>query len=245
MKFLFYPFDVRTEEGRRKWLQKRLGVITASAAHRVLQPKKLELSEQRRGYLCELLEEWMTGEEIERYANEWQQRGLEEEDAAIAAYEAIRGETQPGGFFTTDDGLIGASPDRLVGEDGDLEIKCGALRTVIGYALDHAEISADHQLQIQTRLWLHGRDWCDVFAYHPALMLDPVRVRRNEKVIAAIEKHLPAFAQEMLRAREKLEREHGPFERRGTLDQPPWRVDDIITEADLDQIIRLRQEQGL
>ena len=32
---------------------------------------------------------------------------------------------------------------------------------------------------------LHGREWVDVFSYHPLLFLPPVRVYRDEAVIAA------------------------------------------------------------
>ena len=33
-------------------------------------------------------------------------------------------ETSPGGFITSDDGMLECSPDRLIGDRGDLELKC-------------------------------------------------------------------------------------------------------------------------
>jgi len=243
----FYPLDARTEEGRRKWLQLRLGIATASSFNRIITPKKLELSEQRYSLRDELLEEWMTGEEVERYASEWQQRGIEEEDAAIAAYEAARGETSPGGFFTSDDGLIGCSPDRLIGNNGDLEIKTGALRTGIGYKLgQRTDIAADHQLQIQGRLWIHGREWCETFGYFhhrsgQTIILPPVRVYREEKIIKALKEHLPRFVEELLRAREELERDHGPFLRLGS-PAPPDPLE--VSQADLDRIFAAQKEHA-
>jgi|SRR5215831_15184273 len=212
MSYVFHDVDARTEDGRREWLKLRLGIPTASEFHRILSPKKLELSAQRHEYAYRLLEEWITGEEIESYQNEWMQRGSELEDYAISAYEAFRGDTKPGGFFTTLDGMAGGSPDRLVGDAGDLEIKCGAMRTTIGYVFRN-HIEDDHMLQIQGRLWIHEREWVDVFAYHPVMPLPPKRVYRDEKVIKAIDTNLKLFVNDLLECRLKLEREFGPFEK--------------------------------
>ena len=231
---IWHNIDPRTEKGRQDWLQLRCGIPTASEFHKIITPKTLQLSKQRDEHMDRLLEEWITGEPIEDPRTEWMQYGIELEDQAVSAYEAIREETTVGGFFTTDDGLVGGSPDRLVGDRGDLEIKCGALRTTIGH-YRRGGIDAEHRLQIQGRLWLHGREWVEVFAYHPAMILQPVRANRDEKAIAAIAAGVTAFVGEMMEARLKIEREFGPFIRRPR-EAPPLKDGEILDGVTMDDV---------
>jgi len=237
----FYPVDARSrEDGRRAWLKLRLGIPTSSCFHRILTPKKLEISSQAKGYLAELLEEWITGEEIEAPQTEWMARGIEDEDLAVSSYEGIYDvETKPGGFFTDDSGMIGCSPDRLVGDNGDLEIKTGAVRTMVGYALN-GKIAEDHMLQIQGRLMIHEREWCEVFAYNRLIIPKPVRVYRDEKVIGVLKVVLGAFVDQLLEARLKLEREFGPFTRVDRTPPPADHSQDFLTAEEQETIIRAR-----
>jgi len=65
------------------------------------------------------------------------ERGTALEAEGVAYYELTTDlEAAPCGFALTDDGLAGASPDRLVGLDGLLEVKCPAAATHVGYLLD-------------------------------------------------------------------------------------------------------------
>ncbi len=205
---IFHDVEPLSEE----WRACRLGIPTASNFHKILTPKKLILSDQSEKYMYELLAEWMTGEEVENYKSEYMLRGNELEDQIWKAYEAYTGtETRRGGFFTTDDGLIGGSPDRLVGTDGDLEAKAPLIHTQVGYAL--GGIDDAYMLQLQGRLWLHKREWVDIFSWHPKLFIPPVRVRPIEKFQKAIGEVLPAFVTTMLNARVVLEQRYGPFVR--------------------------------
>lgn len=204
----FYDVEPLSQE----WRSIRLGIPTASNFHKILTPKKLALSDQSEKYMYELLAEWMTGEETESYKSEFMQRGNDVEDQIWKAYEAYTGvETSRGGFFTTDDGLIGGSPDRLVGEVGDLEAKAPMIHTQVGYAI--SGIDDAYMLQLQGRLWLHKRDWVDIFPWHPKLFIPPVRIRPIDKFQTAIGEVIPAFVKTMLEARIKLEDKYGPFTR--------------------------------
>ena len=125
---IFHAVNPRSQE----WHALRLGIPTSSEFSKIITPKTMKLSSQAQGYLCRLLGEWLTGEQVENFASPWMDRGTELEDSAILAYEMLTDtETSPGGFVTTDDGLIGCSPDRLIGDDGDLEIKCPLIHTHI------------------------------------------------------------------------------------------------------------------
>ncbi len=229
----FYPVDARSEDGRREWLKLRLGRPTASCFHRIITPKRMEISSQAPAYLNELLEEWVTGEEIDTPQTSWMQRGIEDEDAAVAAFEMITDtETTPGGFFTNDAGTIGASPDRLIGSSADLEIKTGAIRTMIGYALDGG-ITEDHKCQIQGRLLIHEREYVEVFAYNPRIMVPPVKVYRDEKFIKALDAVLNSFVEIMFKKREILEQRFGPF----TRPEPEAEPSEFLSESDGERIL--------
>ncbi len=65
------------------------------------------------------------------------------------------------GFFATDDGLFGVSPDGLVGDDGLIEIKTMCSSATLFRAVVDGDIS-DYRDQIVGELWLLHRDWCDL-----------------------------------------------------------------------------------
>ena len=94
--------------------------------------------------------------------------------------------------MTTDDGLVGASPDRLiVGASAGLEIKCPLLPTHIGYRLDGP--GDDYRPQVQGQLWVAEFEWLDFYSYHP--QMEPVRLRtqRDDAYIKLIEQALRDF----------------------------------------------------
>lgn len=227
------------EGDSQQWHELRLGIPTASEFHRIVTPRKLTISSQAEGYLYRLLAEWLTGQELPSYESDYMTLAKENEPRARKAYEMLTGsEVTNGGFFTTDDGLIGCSPDGLVGADGDLEIKCPALNTHIGYALNGP--GDDYRLQVQGRLMIHGREWCDFFPWNPLLTVPPRRFYRDEKVIDTLRRVLAAFVEQMLECRLKLEREFGPFVR-------PERVAAAhdcgafgVSDADVDAILSAR-----
>lgn len=225
-----------------EWKAMRLGIPCSSEFHRIITPKKMELSAQRYKLMFRLLAEWMTGTsvaEADELRSEYMDRGHELEDRAIAAYEMLtEQETQPGGFITTDDGMVGCSPDRLVGTAGDAELKCPALNTQIKNAL-LGTLDDDYRCQLQGRLLIHGREWVDIMPYHPAITIPPVRVVRDDKFITPLERALKEFVAEMLDKRCELERRFGPFVRQSD-DVAPDHSDDFLTEADAEMIIAAR-----
>ncbi len=224
-----------------EWFAARLGIPTSSEFHRVMTPKTRKLSSQAPGYMYRLIAEWLTGEQVENFESEYMVRGVELEDKAMLAYEGLQDvETQPGGFITTDDGLIGCSPDRLVGERGDLELKCPLIHTQVKYALE-GTVDDDYMCQLQGRMMIHGREWVDIFAYHPRLIIPPVRVVRDEKFIADLKATLAAFVDTMLDCRLKLEQRFGPFTRQQV--EEPYSGPDFITVEDEEEIIRNYRER--
>src|SRR5690606_12535880 len=121
------------------------------------------------------------------------------------AYELEAGvEVQTVGLIITDDGLFGGSPDGLVGADGGVEIKCPGIHTHIGYLLDPATLEAAYRGQVQALLWLTGREWWDLWAYHPELPPVRVRVLPDAAWRAAWEPALASFLDALTAARDRL-----------------------------------------
>lgn len=173
------------EQGSEAWLLARLGIPTASEFRRLItatgQPSK-----QSDAYANELVAEWLTGQPAGADLSDkpWVARGKEMEAEAAAWYQFTQGvEIAPVGFCKHDDHEVGCSPDRLVGDDGLLEIKAPAPHTLVGYLLAD-KLPADYKAQVQGQLWITGRLWCDFLAFHPQFPKQfLVRVGRNERYI--------------------------------------------------------------
>jgi exodeoxyribonuclease (lambda-induced) len=136
----------------------------------------------------------MLGRPIDAPTTALMDRGHELESSAVDFYMLQRDgmETVAVGFCTTDDGRYGASPDRFVGEDGLLEVKCPTHGVHVGYLL-HGTIAASYWPQVQGQLLVTGRKWSDVISYHPDLPMALIRVERDEEYIAKLSSALDQF----------------------------------------------------
>ena len=170
------------EQQSPEWFEKRLGIPTASRFDKIITPAG-KASSQADDYANTLVAEWLMGAKVDIDQNYWMQRGVELEPEAVAAYEFEHDmDTQTVGFVTTDDGWIGASPDRMVGDDGIVEVKCPAPHTHIGYLLKN-ELPGGYRAQVQGQLMVTERQWCDWISYHPDMPTVVVRVYRDEEYI--------------------------------------------------------------
>lgn len=194
------------------WEELRRGIPTASAFHKIISPLGKE-SEQREAYVNICIAEKILKRQIDtQIANsDAMDRGHFLEGDAMRYYEAQTGmDTKPGGFVTTDDGLIGCSPDRLVGDDGLLELKCPLPHTQIGYLIaqikkergievkSKLDLSIKYKPQLQGQLYVTGRKWVDILTYDPDFPDHCVtRVERDEPYLACMEKLLGKFCDEV------------------------------------------------
>ena len=173
------------------WDRLRLGIPTASNAHKILTPGG-KPSAQWGDYGDHLIAERVLQRPVNTYTSSIMERGQREEEDAVAWYEADREvDTKYIGFVTTDDGKIGCSPDRLVGDDGLAEIKCPEPGTMIKYWRKGADEKYKPQLQMQ--LFVTGRKWVDIIAWHPEMTRIVCRVERDEAYIACLEEQLYLF----------------------------------------------------
>jgi len=194
------------EPGSAEWHKARLGIPTSSEFSRIFTPTgRPSKSATSNKYACQLIAESMLGHPVSDYESDWMLRGKDLEERAVSYYELQTDrDTTSGGFCTTDDGKVGCSPDRLIGDDGGLEIKCPSEIIHVATLLGLEDVLVKHRLQVQGSLWVTGRSWWDFLSYHPDLPPALMRIERDEEFIAALEKHVRAFCVGLEEMRERL-----------------------------------------
>lgn len=182
------------EQGSQEWHDLRLGIPTASEFDSILTPATMKPSKSMKPYAIRLVAEKLLGRAvIDLSGNKHVERGKELEPDAARMYEFSRDvTTSPVGFITTDDGKVGASPDRLVdGQPGAVELKCPAPYTHVGYLLDG--FGADYRVQVQGQMLVGGFEWVDRMSFHPELPPRTDRTYRDEAFIKLLADALDQF----------------------------------------------------
>jgi hypothetical protein len=204
---------IECEQGSPTWYSARLGIPTASQFHRIVTPTG-RLSSSAKAYAHYLIAETLLGRSLETEMNlEWIERGRQLEPEAARAYEFSEGvEARAVGFVTTDDGRIGASPDRLIiGEAAGLEIKCPAPQTHIGYLL--GELGDHYKPQVQGQMLVCEFERVDLWSYSPEMPPALIRTERDEPYIAKLRDALGEFCDRKDELIERL-RQRGLFAER-------------------------------
>lgn len=192
-------------QGTPDWLYARLGVVTASNAHRIITPKTLKLSSQASGYAHELLAESALGHPIDNASSGFMERGNILEMKARQWYELQRDcEVEEVGFIMRDDRRAGCSPDGLVGANGGVEIKCPSAAVHIATLLGEAD--EKHRCQVQMSMWVTEREYWDRVSYNPDLPSALIRFNRDEKFIAALSDAVDQFLEYLLESKLKLQK---------------------------------------
>ena len=189
------------------WYSERCGKVTASRVKDLnAKPSK---GKALNALGLTILAERLTGVQKETPTNFAMQWGIDNEPHAIAAYE---NET---GFFVNGTGLIdhpfiemfGASPDGLVGENGQIEVKCPDTTTHLNTLLTK-EVPGEYIPQITSQLACTRREWCDFVSYDPRL--DPelqiiiIRVFAKDLNIESLERDVRAFNRTIEEAKASL-----------------------------------------
>ena len=182
------------EQGSLEWFMARLGIPTSSRASDLITPTGKKSTSYKR-YAYELAAEVISEEPLDQWEGTYDmQRGKELEPMAVKFYEYATGsDTQPVGFITDDNGLYGCSPDRLVGDDGMLEIKNlkhhNHLKHVYEYASE-GTIPTDYVPQTRMQMLVAERSWCDLLLHHPDLPSKIIRVERDPEYDEILEAQL-------------------------------------------------------
>ena len=186
------------EQGSPEWFAQRLGKVTASRVADVIAKTKTGYSTSRDNYMAQLVCERMTNTVAESYSNSAMQWGTETEPLARAAYEAyadvLVDEVAMIAHPTIE--AAGASPDGLVGDVGQLEIKCPNTATHIETLLTR-EIPKKYMCQMYWQMACTGREWCDFVSYDPRmpdhLKLCVINVPYNAELVQGLEIEIAKF----------------------------------------------------
>lgn len=181
-----------------EWFAARLGRATTSRFGEIITPKKRELSASHLPYALCLIHEMKTGEPTEKFEQSyWMERGslLEAEAGKLYEFETDTN-LMRGGFITNDAETLGASPDRRVGNDGFVEIKCPAPWNHLEH-LRSKVINPNHMPQVQGQLLIGEREWVDWFSYHPEYQPSRIRTYRDEAFIADLKLRLDEFQEKL------------------------------------------------
>ena len=191
-------------QGTSEWLALRRGIPTASQFCKIICSAG-QASIQANAYLETLVAEQTNGESCTAFAgNEWTERGKELEPEAVQSYERhMRVRADKVGFITDRDRTVGCSPDRLVGIDGLLEVKCPAPHTHAKYLRDQ-RIDMRYYPQVQGQMFITGRKWVDFFSYHPDQPHLRLRITRNEPYLAKLGELLRLFRRKLADRRSSM-----------------------------------------
>lgn len=185
------PIHHAVVQGSEEWLRLRLGKPTASEFDRIITAKKWEPTsgEARRKYALQLVTELILDGPLDGVTTPSMIHGKDWEVKARRAYEMIDGvDAVDCGFVTTDDGLVGASPDAFIGEDGSLEIKCPERPEIhVGYLLNPDTMKDAHWVQVQGQLYVTGRQWTDLISYFMGIPMARVRITPHPEFQAKLD----------------------------------------------------------
>lgn len=182
-------------QGSQEWLRARMGRPTASEFHRIITSTG-KPSDARFRYIGDILAALIFDRPLETVTTPAMMRGSELEAEAVAYYEFMYDtKTEVAGFCTTDDGLVGASPDRFSGERRLLEVKVPDKPGIqMMYVCFPNRLVDEYNIQVQGQLWVcRDREAVDILAYHRGLPEVVVSIERDPKIQDALDAALPAF----------------------------------------------------
>ena len=178
-----------------EWFKARLGKVTASRICDVLAATSTAAYQN---YQAQLIAERLTGEPYESHVTSAMQWGIEKEEDARSLYEFMTDETvMEIGFvphFVIKES--GASPDGLIGLNGQIEIKCPNTATHIK-TLTTRKIEKKYRNQMTWQMACTGRAWCDFVSYDPRLPAEHnlcvIRFERDDEEVKEMELAVKQF----------------------------------------------------
>lgn len=193
--------EVICEQGTPEWFEARAGVITGSKIKEVrTRLKNGDWSMAAKKYAFRLAFE-RTAKSLldDTYSNAYMKRGNAlEEDARVLHEEQLGMLIDTAGFFVSQCGLFGVSPDGLISRDGGSEYKCFLSPDELMPILVEGDISTVMD-QVQMCMLATSRVWWEFFLYTPQMAgvcakpYKVYRIERDENYIAAMLDDLNEF----------------------------------------------------
>lgn len=152
---------INVEQGTPEWHEWRALRMTASHAQAIASGGKgLDT------YILEMMAAYYSTAEKPSFSNSDMERGIELEPIAAMLYEFETGRKPEVVGFITEGDYIGVSPDRFVGDDGMMEIKCPSDKVYMKFLLDR-KIDSKYMWQMQMQMQISGRKWNDYTVHNP------------------------------------------------------------------------------
>jgi exodeoxyribonuclease (lambda-induced) len=184
------------------WVAKRVGKVTASSLHKIARRKKDgNPYASYEDYRAEIALERLTGRAADHFVTPAMEVGTAREPEAALAYAMETGAELAFSDFVPHPTIeaMGASPDRLVGSEGLVEIKCPQPKAHFDFLMTGA-IKPEYYWQCQAQMACTGRKWDDLFYYNPDfpphLQTKRIRIERNDDDIRNAESLVIIFDQE-------------------------------------------------
>ena len=185
------------EQGSDEWLEARLGLPTASEMHCLLADGRVckPFGQGVLTYLDTLVAERFTGQAASAFVgNAHTERGHAVEPIAVQAYidsgHASAMDVIEAGIMLAKG--VGASPDRLIGTDGGLEIKSKEAKGMVTL-LRNSKVDKAHITQVQINMWVSDRSWWDYFVYCDGLPPFHQRFEPDLEIHAKLDERVPLF----------------------------------------------------
>jgi hypothetical protein len=191
-----YNFDI--VQGSDEWFALKVGKISATYGNDLLMDKK------NKGYINlvdRLVEERMTGKRTESkifVGNEYTKRGIELEPLAVESYELDTFEdTKVIGVVQLDDWCL-CSPDRLIGDNALLQVKCPIFKTQRDY-LRKKKVPTNYFNQMQFEMFVSKRELNVFYSWHPNLSPLMIEVKKSNETHEKIHQRLDELKCEVLK----------------------------------------------
>lgn len=181
------------KQGSPEWMKLRAGIPTASELDALVSPTgKVRTGDTPRTYVYRKIAErysvanglGLLNDNGSSFAMD--QGSILEAEARPGLALELGLNIDPAAFVTTDDGLFGCSPDGLIrGTSIGVEIKCPQPVNHVRWLLGGV-VPDEHLMQCHGGMFATGADEWVFYAYRRKFPNLIVRVKRDEKVIAAI-----------------------------------------------------------
>tara|TARA_R110000824_G_scaffold380757_3_gene573245 strand:- start:3221 stop:3820 length:600 start_codon:yes stop_codon:yes gene_type:complete len=184
------------EQGSKEWLNDRRGKATASKFNVLMAVRGL--GKTAKDYALEIAADSIIVTPDEINQSQAMKDGAELEPYAAKRYEMeeLTKVYEVGFLNHPSNQLIGGSPDRLVGEDGGLEIKCPKQTKHISNLMA-TECPTEYYDQIQGLMYITGRKWWDFVSFNPTFVQEKqyicIEVFPNPKWVETFEARLVEF----------------------------------------------------
>ena len=177
------------EQRSEKWHEVRRGILTASVIGQLVTPSTLKVAENdaSRALTALLAAERITGHTDPTWQSADMFRGVIEEPIARDLYSEHYAPVKECGFILRDlgVGVLGLSPDGLVGDDGLIEVKSRRQKKQVTTVLS-GRVPPENLAQCQAALLVSGRAWLDYLSFSNGMHLWVTRVYPDIKWFEAI-----------------------------------------------------------